>query len=93
MDRNDYDNKQLRTFNFIFANAIFHELCHLFSTFLTQGRILTPSQFKAQVKGYVKEDKGEAGQYMETIIFGGTLEYLRDRNHGDRQVRPCHGLD
>ena len=93
MDRSDYDNKQLRTFNFIFANAIFHELCHLFSTFLTKGRILTPPQLNAQVKGRVNENEGEAGRYMETRIFGRTLEYLRDRNHSDRQVRPRHGLD
>ena len=86
MNRNDYDNKQLRTFNFILANAIFHELCHLFSTFLTKGRILTPPHLNAQIKGYVEEHRGEAGRYMETTLFGGTLEFSRDVNHGDRQV-------
>ena len=92
MNRSDYDNKQLRTFNFIFANAIFHELCHLFLTFLTKGRILTPPQFNARVKGYVEEGRGEAGRYMETMLFGGTLEYYRDRNHGDKQVCLHHSL-
>ena len=85
MDRRSDDNKQLRTFNFIFANVIFHELCHLFSTFLTKGQILTPFKFNAQV-GCVDKSKGEAGRYMESLLFGGSLEYCRDFNRGDRQV-------
>ena len=92
VDRSDYDNKQLRTFNFIIANAIFHELCHLFSSFLTKDRTFTPRHLTAQIEGYVEQHRGEAGRYMETTLFGGTLEYFRGLNHGDRQVR-LDGLD
>ena len=86
MNKNDYENRQLRTFNFIFANCIFHELCHLFSNFLTKGRIFTPPQFTA-AGGYSGQHRGEAGRYMESILFGGTLKYFRDHSRGDKQVR------
>ena len=76
-DRNDYENKEFRTFLFIFANAFFHETCHLFTTYLTQGRH----------DGCSKMDRGEFGRYMETVVFGGTLEYYRDPTHGVGQVR------
>ena len=86
-DKNDYDNKQFRTFLFIFANAFFHETCHLFTTFLTQGRIATPQHIRPQVPGYSHMGKGEFGRYMETVVFGGTLEYYRDPTRGVGQVR------
>ena len=86
-ERNDYDNKQFRTFLFIFANLFFHETCHLFTTFLTQGRTATPPHIGAQVKGYSKMNQGEFGRYMETVVFGGTLEYCLDPNCGVGQVR------
>ena len=31
--------------------------------------------------------KGEFGRYMETVVFGGTLEYYRDPTRGVGQVR------
>lgn len=86
-DRNDYDNKQFRTFLFIFTNTFFHETCHLFTTFLTQGRAVTPRHIGAQVKGYSKLNRGEFGRYMETVFFGGTLEYYIDPTRGVGQVR------
>ena len=86
-DRNDYDNREFRTFLFIFANAFFHETCHLFTTFLTQGRTATPPHIGAQVEGYSRNNKGEFGRYMETVVFSGTLEYYRDPTRGVGQVR------
>ena len=84
IDRSDYDNKQLCTFLFIFANAIFHELCHLFPTFITKGQIYTPSHLTAPVEGYVKGNRGETGRFWKSLLFGGTLKYNRDPNRGNR---------
>lgn len=93
MDRNSDDNKEVRRFSFIIANVIFHEICHLLSNFLTKGRILTPAQFNAQIDGYVEKGIGEAGRYIETILYGGTLEFYRDLNSDDRQVCLQDGFD
>ena len=87
-DRHDYDNREYRTFLFIFANTFFHETCHLFTTFLTKGREATPPYVAPQVKEYSKMNKGEFGRYMETVVYGGTLEYYRDPTRGVSQVRP-----
>ena len=87
-DRHDYDNREYRTFLFIFANTFFHETCHLFTTFLTKGREATPPHVAPQVKEYSTMDKGEFGRYMETVVYGGTLEYYRDPTRGVGQVRP-----
>ena len=86
-DRNDYDNKELRTFLFIFATAFFHETCHLFTNYLTQGRAATPPHIRSPVEGYSKVDQGEFGRFMEIIVFEGTLEYYRDPSRGVGQVR------
>ena len=87
-DRHDYDNREYRTFLFIFANTFFHETCHLFTTFLTKSRTATPPHVAPQVGGYSKMNKGEFGRYMETVVYGGTLEYYRDPSRGVGQVCP-----
>ena len=86
-DGTDYDINQLRTFFFIFSITILHELCHLLQTFLTKGRTGTPKQLRPQLDGYGREGKGEAGRYVETCLFGGTVEYFRDPTREDTQVR------
>ena len=87
-----YDNTQFRTFVFIFANMFLHEMGHLLITFLTKGQTATPLHMGAQTGGYaLRAGNGEAGRNLETIIFGGTIEYYRDHTHGAEQVRqPPH---
>lgn len=85
-DPNDYEHKRFRTFNFIFANTFLHEIGHVFVNFLTKGRTGTPRRLRAEVAGYSAEDRGEAGRHLETIIFGGTLEYFRDHADDESQV-------
>ena len=86
-DPNDYEHRRFRIFNFIFANTFLHEIAHVFVTFLTKGRTGTPRRLRAEVTGYSGEDRGEAGRHLETIIFGGTLEYYRDHADDDSQVQ------
>ena len=88
-DRSDYDNKHLRKFVFIFANAIFHEICHMLVTFLTKGRTNTPPHIRPEVEPESsKKNIGEAGRYLEEVIFGGTLAYYRDNPLDNSQVHP-----
>lgn len=85
-DPSDDENRRYRTFIFLFANAFLHEIGHTLVTFLTKGRTGTPPHIKAQVRGYSGEFHGEAGRNLETIIFGGTLEYYLD--HADDYSQP-----
>ena len=88
-DHKHYDNEQYRTFTFLFANTLLHEIGHLLVTFLTKGRARTPVRMGALTKGYSQcSERGEAGRNLETIIFGGTMEYCHDYTHDDSQVSP-----
>ena len=86
--RSDHDLRPIQTFTFILANTFFHEICHLLVMFLTRGRTMTPAHFKPEVKylKYSKEYNGESGRYMETVLFGGTIEIHRDPAQDDSQV-------
>ena len=65
-----------RAFMFKTANTLFHEMAHVFVTYLTKGQSLTPPQINdPTVK--VSESGGEAGRAMELLIFGGTINYFR----------------
>ena len=67
-----------------------HEMAHVFVTFLTKGEAYTPVRMSAADYSRV-QGMGEAGRNLETIIFGGTIEYRRDPNRGRDQVSlPCH---
>ena len=89
-DPNDHEHKRFRSFKFVFANTLLHEIGHVFVTFLTKGRTATPSHLQADVAGYSGEHEGEAGRNLETIIFGGTIEYYRDHADDDSQVLSHH---
>lgn len=69
---------RFRTFQFIFATTIVHEVgAHLLITFLCNGRELTPPSISAP--GYARsDDGGESGRFLETYLFGGTSEFYRD---------------
>ena len=88
-DPSDNENKRFRTFIFLFANTFLHEIGHTLVTFLTKGRTSTPRHIRATIRGYSADGRGEAGRNLEEIIFGGTMEFYRDRADDDSQVRPC----
>lgn len=82
----DHANKRFRTFIFMFANTFFHEMAHMLVTFLTQDLTLTPPNIGPRISGYSNGGIGEAGRYLETTVFGGTLEYYRDHSDDGGQV-------
>ncbi|KAF6230550.1 hypothetical protein HO133_004894 [Letharia lupina] len=82
----DHANKRFRTFIFMFANTFFHEMAHMLVTFLTQDLTLTPPNIGPRISGYSNGGIGEAGRWLETTAFGGTLEYYRD--HSDDGGQP-----
>ena len=78
---------RFRTFQFMFAVTFVHEIGgHVLVTFLTNGRRpLTPPSMTAA--GYDNTGLGEAGRYLEYVLFGGTMAFYRDPTQGDGQVR------
>ncbi|CAD6575623.1 MAG: hypothetical protein ASARMPREDX12_007396 [Alectoria sarmentosa] len=84
-DPSDNENKRFRTFIFLFANTFLHEIGHTLVTFLTKGRTSTPRHIRATIRGYSADGRGEAGRNLEEIIFGGTMEFYRDRADDDSQ--------
>ena len=91
-DRGDYDNKRFRTFIFLWANTILHELGHTLITFLNRGGGETPPHITSEVSGYSSEYRGEAGRNLETILFGGVMQYYQDFADDDSQVWPPTAL-
>lgn len=76
----------------MFANCLLHEVGgHLFITFLNNGALVaqTPPHITSDVVGrYSDEHHGESGRRLECILFGGNLEFYKDRNQDDAQVSP-----
>ncbi len=71
---------RFRTFQFILAMAIFHEVAgHLLITFLSNGRQGTP--IGITVNGYTnpRDGLGESGRWLELELFGGTSDFYRDQ--------------
>ena len=71
----DINRQHFRSFVFMFAHVILHELGHMLVTFLSRGEAVTPPRIKAEVSGYSNRYRGEAGRNLELILFGGNLEY------------------
>ena len=78
--RSDYDDKNYRTFLFNFANTFFREICSLFVTFLTKGRMVDRGEGRMM-------NKDEFARHMEDVLFDGRMIYYRDPFRDARQVR------
>lgn len=86
-------------FQFMFATATAHELCHAFYGYISQngkhGRDDTPPEITHLDYGVHQQDeaddpgagKGESGRWVENILFGGSLEFYRDTSEDNAQVR------
>ena len=84
-------------FQFMFATATVHELCHIFVGYLGQscrhGNVSTPPEIShldyARDQGVDENGDymGESGRWFENKLFGGTLEYYQDRSDDSGQVR------
>ena len=59
-----------------------HEFGHMFITFLAQGRSDTPRSMAGKAKAL----KGEAGDEMEHLLFGGINVATRNTEEDEAQV-------
>ena len=79
-----------RTWQFIFAHILFHEIAHVFVTFLgnTNPGTLTPPTIGCGLPGVYSDGiiRGEAGRWLEYVVFGGTVELVWDPDRQDDQA-------
>ena len=70
---------------FMIVNNLFHEMGHVFGTWLSGGQADTPPQINALAPGPL-EDLGEAGRALENYTLGGQILFYRDPKweEGDR---------
>lgn len=92
--------KRHKGFQFMFAVATAHELCHAYVGYLAQGdsaiESYTPPEvsylnYQVQHEGPLLENvSGESGRWFESQLFGGSLEFYRDPNdnHGQVSLKP-----
>lgn len=87
--------KRYRAFLFLFSLKLLHELAHVFVTYLTFGAANTPPDIDSTKKPgnkpvqYTQENPktdGEAGRYLEDLIFGGTIVTMCNPHEGEEQV-------
>lgn len=87
------ESEQYRNFIFFFATTLVHELAHLFVTFLSLGDSNTPPELVPKLSGIHKRDYAESGNYLEELLFGGSVVFQYDNDYDQHQVCLCmHGL-
>ena len=77
-------HQQYRTFVFLFAITIFHELGHVFINFLSRGDYGTPEELNAP--GMHGPGQSEAGAGLEALVFDGIVMHARDVAYDESQV-------
>jgi hypothetical protein len=86
---------RFRSFLFLFAVATAHELTHVFVAYLAQGQDVIDSYTPPQVSylNYtgLSDDTGrpitgESGRWLESRLFGGSIEFYRDSSDDSGQV-------
>ncbi|KAL2692444.1 hypothetical protein Neosp_002853 [[Neocosmospora] mangrovei] len=86
---------RFRTFLFMFAVATAHELTHIFVAYLAQGRdeiesYTPPSVSYLNYTGLRDQAgiplSGESGRWLESRLFGGSIEFYRDISDDPGQV-------
>ncbi|KAF4468893.1 hypothetical protein FALBO_4209 [Fusarium albosuccineum] len=88
-------------FQFMFAVATAHELCHAFVAYLSQNEVelggYTPpnvSYLNYQVQySTARGPNGESGRWFESILFGGSIEFYRNERDDHGQVGIAHVLN
>lgn len=85
-----HHSTDFRTWQFIFAHIILHELTHLFVTFLgrTNPGTMTPPHIGCGIPGTYSDQsvKGESGRWLEFVLFGGTFEIFKDPDRRNGQT-------
>jgi hypothetical protein len=98
-ERRAMRNKMLlrhKHFQFMFATATAHEMCHIFVGYINQGgrhaRGGTPEFLshldyaKSQPTTIDGRKSGESGRWFENKLFGGSIEFYYDKTDDIAQV-------
>ena len=85
-DPDSEESKEYRIFVFLFVTTIFHELGHMFTTFLALGEKNTPDKFRPDLSGIHAPGGAEMGNVFEEYVFGGSVVYGLDDALDDNQV-------
>ncbi|KAI7767226.1 hypothetical protein LZL87_009628 [Fusarium oxysporum] len=90
-------------FQFMFATATAHDICHIFLGFISQqgrhGRLATPPSIthldygRGQPGDIDGLAQGESGRWVENKLFGGSLEFYQDRDDDNGQPGVLYILD
>lgn len=86
--QNSKAHQRYRRFVMLLACTMVHELAHLYLTFLSKVGTNTPDSIKNDAEGTLRGSNGEAGAYLEALLFGGCVVVLRNPAEGDEQVCP-----
>lgn len=78
--------KRFHIFLFLLSKSILHELTHIFVTFLGQGTTLTPPDVTVTTPGEQRSPRGEAGRYMEKLIYGGLIRVFENPDEVDEEM-------
>ncbi|KAF5721624.1 Stem cell self-renewal Piwi [Fusarium globosum] len=93
---------RFRSFLFLLAVATTHELTHVFITYLAQGQDVIESYTPPEVSylnyiGLSDGDNhpmtGESGRWLESRLFGGSIEFYRDSSDDSGQAGIPYILD
>ena len=77
-DKNHSNHQEYRTWVFTMASVAFHEISHIFITYLSNVLETTPPSIKARVGSSADNEKGEAGRDLEERVFGGIVTFRRE---------------
>ena len=72
-----YRHQLFRNLLFMTTHTLFHEICHVFVSYLNKGEEDTPPNIYDPT---VRADGngGEAGRNIEYLVFGGTINWFHD---------------
>ena len=85
-DPNSKESRRFQTFTFALSKALYHELGHMFVTFLGGGTADTPPHITVETPGGPLSAGGEAGRFIENQLWGGLITVLKDEEDDDDQV-------
>ncbi|CAF9921368.1 hypothetical protein IMSHALPRED_005164 [Imshaugia aleurites] len=90
---NSKEHKYYRLFVFLIATTLFHELGHIFITFLSLGDADTPPEHVPELAGIHARTEPESGNILEGKVFGGSVVHGRDPKSDDTQPGVPHLVD
>ena len=79
---NDTERKGYQAFLFMEANSLLHQMGHTFITYLSGGGANGPPITTATEAWDPSPIAGVVGYTLEALLFGGTIEYWVDLDHG-----------